>query len=180
MKGPSRSLLRYRPSCGKRQPAAPELPGTIAKPTRFGPKHDFDQTVLTNRLLQNNDVVKGAQVHHLGDDTVFGRRFIAHWVPPKVFPTKFSNGLRSDVISFHGLIITYSASEWIAFFIPSSCQTGQAQTVAIAMTDCANLPRQSRHVTVKTTIDYVFLSRTYAQGQSTIGSNGADSHLRSG
>ena len=116
IKGPSRSLLWYRPSCGKRQPAAPELPGTIAKPTRFGTKHDFDQTVLTYRLLQNNDVVKGAEVHRLGDDTVFGMRFIAHWVPPKVFPTKFRNGSRSYVISFHGLIITSSASEWIAFF----------------------------------------------------------------
>src|SRR5260370_4165119 len=135
MKGPSRSLLRYRASCGARQPAAPELPGTIAKPARFGPKHDFDQTVLTNHLRQNNEVVKSAEVHRLRDDTVLGRRFIADWVPPKVFATKFCNGPRSYVISFHGLIITYSVSEWIAFLFQALASvltkrsTGQAQTV---------------------------------------------------
>src|SRR6266550_4364833 len=93
MKGPSRSLLRYRASRGERQPAAPEPPRTIAKPARFGPKHDFDQTALTNRLLQNNDVIKGAEVHRLGDNAALGMGFIAHRVPPKIFATKLYNEL---------------------------------------------------------------------------------------
>jgi hypothetical protein len=97
MKRPLRSLLRYRASCGERQPAAPQLPGTIAKPARFGPKHDFYQTALTDRLLQNNDVIKGAEVHRLGDNAVFGMGLISHRVPPKVFPTKFCNASRRRV-----------------------------------------------------------------------------------
>jgi hypothetical protein len=79
------------PPCGKRQPATPELPGTIAKPARFGAKHDFDQTVLTNGSFQNNDVVESAKVHRLGDDAGLGVRFIAHRIPPKIFSTKFCN-----------------------------------------------------------------------------------------
>src|SRR5207249_11164887 len=97
MKRPSRSRLRYRASCGERQPAAPQLPGTIAKPARFGPKHDFDQTALTKRLLQNNDVVKGAEIHRLGDNAVVGMGFTAHRIPPKIFPTKFRNASRRGV-----------------------------------------------------------------------------------
>ena len=44
-----------------------------------------------NRLLQSNDVVKGSEIHRLGDNAVFGVRFITHRVPPKIFPTKFGN-----------------------------------------------------------------------------------------
>ena len=80
---------------------APEFPGAIADPARFGAQHDFNQTGFADRLLQHEDVVVGSEIHGLRDDALFGMRLPADRLPPQVFSAKSGDHLSCDVISLH-------------------------------------------------------------------------------
>jgi hypothetical protein len=58
------------------------------------------KTFLTNRLLQDNNVVKAAEIHRLGDNAVFGMRFTTHRVPPKILSAEVGNA-ESDFMINH-------------------------------------------------------------------------------
>jgi hypothetical protein len=95
------SLVRDRNPRRKRQPAAPELPGAVAEPAGFGAQHDFNQTGFADRLLQQEGVVPGSEIHGLRDDAIFGMRLSADRLPPDVFPAKFRDHCLQNVICRH-------------------------------------------------------------------------------
>jgi len=82
---------------------APEFPGAIADPARFGAQHDFNQTGFADRLLQHEDVVVGSEIHGLRDDAMFGMRLPVDRLPPEVFPAKARDCFLCGVIRHHGV-----------------------------------------------------------------------------
>lgn len=90
-----------RRASSKCQPTAPKLPGTFADPTRFGVEHDFYQTLLTDRLLKQQNVIVRSKIHRLGEDPFFGVRPTVHRLPPQVFSRKSRDHIRIEIVCRH-------------------------------------------------------------------------------
>ncbi len=67
-------------------------------PARLGTQHNFCQTRLADRLLQQEDIVVCSEIHRLRDDPIFGMRLSADGLPPEILPAELRDHIGQTLL----------------------------------------------------------------------------------